>query len=236
MKSIEALRALLPWYANGTLGEEEAVQVETWLMQDARARAELETWRRMMAAVESQLEQRPGAEVRRRVLGQIRLEAQAPARTRMRWSPAGLVGAAALAMVVLVALWLAIKPGVVLQWTVDGGSTPAGDGVAAYRVYRAPLGSAEYRLLHEAPARAGMQEYTYIDALLLPGQAFSYQVEGVNEAGRVALSQTVSGSAQAALPGQMAILFTSLLAGASTVMLLQARHGDRTALRRGILV
>jgi hypothetical protein len=57
----------------------------------------------------------------------------------------------------LLVLWGIVRPGVLLEWSVEGS------GLAAYRIYRAEEGSAEFQLLEEIPAETGAGRYRYID-------------------------------------------------------------------------
>jgi hypothetical protein len=91
----------------------------------------------------------------------------------------------------------------------------------AYKIFRAPQGTTDYKLLSQVRAKSGKIEYTYIDSLLLPWQNYSYIVEGVSQGGQDILSQTISISARQALPGQLSLLITSLIVGFSILLLLQ---------------
>lgn len=215
-RSSEELRELLPWYVNGTLSRDERAAVERWLRQSPQAAADLASWRRLSAAVSGQKLGRPSSSVRRRVMART-ARTQGAARTR-RLRHAWVWGAA-LALAILVVLWSAIQPGIVLQWSVNDGP------LTAFRVYRAPAGSADFDLLQELPAQPDAQRYTYVDARLWPTQTYVYRVEGVRQSGQTALSQSITASALQAFPGQLAILLTSLIAGCSAVALARRWRG-----------
>ena len=208
---------LLPWYVNGTLTAAEREAEEHWLRQSAEAQVELGVWQRLRAAVIGQPQQAPSAAVWQRVMAQVRAQGavRQPARAQslLAW-----VWGGALAAALLILLWSTVQPGVVLQWSVNDGP------LAAFRVYRAPLGSADFSLLYEAPARPDVEQYTYVDARLLPGQAYVYRVEGVGQGGRSAFSRAITASALDALPAQLAILFTSLIGGCGATILAQRRR------------
>jgi hypothetical protein len=85
-----------------------------------------------------------------------------------------------------------------------------------FRVYRAEVDAgeaaetAQFELLDELPASEQARQYTFTDFRLLPGQNYVYRVEGLNEAGQPAASQTISGQGIDALPGQLAIMIVLL--------------------------
>jgi hypothetical protein len=83
--------------------------------------------------------------------------------------------------------------------------------LTAFRVYRVPVGGADFELLSEVPAQPDVQQYTYVDAHLLPGQSYVYVVEGLGVEGQSAFSQAITVNALEALPGQLAILVASLV-------------------------
>jgi hypothetical protein len=205
---------LLPWYTNGTLTAAEREAVERWLRQSPEAPAKLAGWQRLRTAVTSQAQQTPSPSVWQQVMARVQARRATGQQTRVSLRPAWAWGAA-LAAAVLILLWSTIQPGIVLQWSVSDGP------LTAFRVYRAPLGSASFDLLHEVPAHPDVQRYTYVDAQLWPAQTYVYRVEGVRQGGQPALSQTITASALDALPGQLAILFTSLIVGYGAVILVQ---------------
>jgi hypothetical protein len=208
---------LLPWYVNGTLTAAECEAEEHWLRQSAAAQVELEVWRRLRAAVVGQPQRSPSPAVWRRVMARVRAQGavRQPVRARplLAWAWGG-----ALAAALLILLWSTVQPGVVLQWSVSDGP------LAGFRVYRAPLGSADFSLLYETPAQPGVDRYTYVDARLLPGRAYVYRVEGVGRGGRSAFSRAITASALDALPAQLAILLISLIGGCGAAMLAQRRR------------
>jgi hypothetical protein len=205
---------LLPWYANGTLTAAEREAVERWLRQSPEAPAKLAGWQQLRAVVTGQVQQTPPPSVWQQVMARARAKSatrrQTQALPRLTWA-----WGAALAMAILVLLWGTIQPGIVLQWSVSDGP------LSAFRVYRAPLGSADFDLLHEMPAHPGVRQYTYVDARPWPTQTYVYRVEGVRQGGQSALSQAITANALDALPGQLAILFTSLITGYGAVILAQ---------------
>jgi len=204
-RSHKGPRELLPWYVNGTLGADERQAVERWLRDDPQAAAELADWQRWQAALSGQPLYAPAPALRRQVLTRVH---GAPARPLL---PAWAWGAA-LAVVALALLWFAIRPGAVLQWSVTDGP------MSAFRVYRAPVGCADFVLLDELPARSDARQYTYVDVRLLPWQDYVYRVEGVGAVGAVT-SPTVTVRGLEALPAQAAVLLASLFVGCGAALL-----------------
>ena len=121
-----------------------------------------------------------------------------------------------------------MQPGVALQWTVEG------DGVAAFKVYRAERGTQQFVQLAEIPVQTDSARYRYVDGRLWPGRAYVYRVEGVGQSGEIAVSRAITSGPLAALPGQLAILFTSLVLGFSLSALGRLWVGGRVAERSGL--
>lgn len=195
---------LLPWYVNNSLPPDEKRDVEIALSQSVEARQELAELTSIAAIMtDGHVEQRPSPAVWTGIKKEIRTSRpyQLPApNPLMEWA-SGFV----LACIILVFLWMTVRPGVALAWRVDGESPEQ------FRIYRAIEGSEEYQLVSEMAARDTVTEYQYIDATPLPLKNYVYRVEGVGKVGRLALSQTVSSSPLSVLPGQLAILLTSIL-------------------------
>ena len=129
-----------------------------------------------------------------------------------RWLP--WAGGLALALAAVLVLWAVFQPGIGLQWTVSGSS------VTAFRIYRAPMGSDNFQLVREVPARPGAQDYTYVDPVVLPSQTYIYRVEGVSQ-GQSALSPTLALNGAEAMRMQLLILMTGLVVGCVAAFLTQ---------------
>jgi anti-sigma factor RsiW len=56
------VNALIPWYLNGTLSEDERVRMESWLRDSADAQAELQMWRAVQRDARAQPDLQPGAD------------------------------------------------------------------------------------------------------------------------------------------------------------------------------
>jgi hypothetical protein len=201
-------RELLPWYINGTLGQRERRVVERWLVEEPGAAEQLAAWRHLRAAVHDQPRREPPAAVRQRLMLQVASHQPQRLLQRRMW-----IWGAVLSLVVLVVLWVVVRPGIVLQWEVNPGA------VTAFRVYRAPVGSADFELLRQVAARPGDREYTYVDARPMPLQTYVYQVEAVEQEGDVVSSPRITASALEALPAQLGVIFISLSVGYALVFL-----------------
>jgi hypothetical protein len=204
---------LLPWYASHTLSAAERDAVEAWLTTQPDAAERLAAVNGVRSAVSAQPKPAPSPLVRQQLLTQIKTRQQTPRRwARHLARPAWLVGSA-VALVLLVALWIVIQPGIALQWSVTG------DGVSTYRVYRAPVDGEEFNLISEVPAQNHAQVYSFTDITPLPGQTYTYVVEAVTQTGQTTLSPLAVGRGSDVLPAQLALILTSLVAGAAAMLL-----------------
>lgn len=196
---------LLPWYVNHSRPADDLLAADETAQGHP---AQLADWRLIQAAALSQPQRVPPAAVRQRLLAQTRVPVK-------RWTPArwlpGFSGLA-LAILTLVTLWNVMRPGIGLQWTVSG------DAPAAFRIYRAPLGSDRFEVVSEVPARPGMLDYTFIDMALWPGQTYQYRVTEVKHN---IISATIAASSASALPVQLAILLSSVALGLTAAYVLR---------------
>lgn len=216
------LQDALPWYINRTLGEAERRAVEDRLEADPQLQVDLAEWQRLHRLVSDQHQRLPPPQMRAEIMNRI---STPPSRSPV-WKPSTLFGALAFSLVALLVLWITIRPGVQLEWSVEGS------GLAAYRVYRTEEGSAEFQLLEEIPAETGASNYRYIDTLLLPGERYVYLVQGLQEEGATAFSQAVTGGSQEALPGQAAVLLVSLFFGLGGAWIWQSFSREGSSNRR----
>jgi len=207
--SRQELSSWLPLYLNGSLDADKRLILESWLDSDPQAGLELEVWRQVRSALASQ--PRPALSQHAwRGINQTIQAGKPPVRHALAGAAAGIL----LAALSLVVLWLAIRPGVALEWSVRE-SVPV-----TFRIYRAPAGGGEFALVKELPGQPGVSQYRYLDMLFVPGRAYIYHIEAVDQGHVVVSSQPVISHTNAALPGQAAILVSSLLVGllaASTV-------------------
>ncbi len=205
-----ALKDLLAEYVNGRLAPDKRRQVDAWLETSPQAREELQSWQRIYSAMQD----RPLHTPSRAVWLTIERQVMQPEKSTQRGT-AGLLEGFVLAAITLLLLWWALRPGVLLEWTVSG------DSLAAYRIYRSPGDGHEFVLLGEVAGKPGEVQYRFLDALFLPGQQYIYQVEGVTSTGVSIVSQRVASQPMAALPGQLAILISSLVLGVLAAVLVR---------------
>ena len=196
---------LLPWYLNHSLSAAEQSTAED---QARRSPERLHLWQSIRLAAMSQPSHTPAAVIRQRVLAQ----ASGARRTSRaaRWLPA--VSGAAVTMLALLLLWSVVRPGIGLQWSVDG-PVPI-----AFRVYRAPAGSDRFEIVREIPAQSGKVDYAFVDTALWPGQVYQYRVEAVNAE---TVSATIAANGADVLPAQLAIVLSSLLIGLAGAIVLR---------------
>jgi hypothetical protein len=228
MKNISEaeLDSWIPLFLNGRLDAEERQRFEVWLSSDADARQQLESWRAIQAAVTGQTRQPPPHSVWMELLSEIDIDHQrSEPRPRSRFSTISLISGIAFSLIVFLALWLVIRPGILLRWTVSGPAP------ISYRIYRAPAQTAEFVLVGQVQGKTGVQEYRYMDSLFIPGLAYTYRVEGVGEAELTLFDQVVEGKTAGVLPGQLAILVASALVGLLAAELIRQRTGDEYLIR-----
>ena len=116
--------------------------IEAWLETHPESSPRLAAIESVRSVVSGQPRLSPPPAVRRQLLARLHTERRTAVRPdRSAW----LIGSA-VALVLLVALWAVVQPGIALQWSV------AGNGASAYRIYRAPANSEDFSLLSEIPA------------------------------------------------------------------------------------
>jgi hypothetical protein len=196
---------LLPWYINHSLQQAEQPVVE----EEARHMPQLlNAWQVVRSAALSQPARVPASAARQRILAQARDAARV--KRAPRWLPA--LSGAVVAVLALLVLWNIVQPGIGLQWSVNGAAP------AAFRVYRAPIGSDRFEIVREIPAQPGIMDYSYVDTALWPGQAYQYRVEAVNAE---TASATIAANGVDVLPTQLAIVLSSMLIGLAGAFVLR---------------
>lgn len=208
----KTLHELVPAYLNRTLSVSEHCAVEDWLRRDLGARTELMAWQQLRNAAIDQPKTAPAPAVKQRLMARTRTLPQAS--SLAQWLPWAC--GAVLAALVLIALWIVIQPGIGLQWSVTRGS-PSG-----FKIYRAPVGSSDFDVVHEVPAQPDTQNYTYVDTPILPNQSYVYRVDSL-EQDQSTQSQTVAVSTQVALVDQLMMLLTSLIIGCNIAIFVRYR-------------
>lgn len=218
---------LLAGYVNETLNPFQRKVVQLWLKQNEQARIKAANLQRLQTAVRHQPQLNPPSAV----LQQIRSRMQADPHsqpivqtqaarptlwaTRLAFSRPVLVLSTIAFILTLSLLWQTLPPGIVLRWSVEG------EGAQGFHVYRATIEpgrtaeASDFVLLDEVPVRGEKEAYSFTDVRLLPGQEYVYRVEVLNQQGRPAASQTVSGRAVEALPGQITMALIVLFAAYS---------------------
>jgi hypothetical protein len=197
-------RSLLPGYINQTLPEKEWQHVEAALNQGELQPSELAAWKQVQGALKSQPQQVPAVRIRQQLMSRIQAQPIFLPESAQRSWVWRLLSYVALVFSIFLLLLVVVQPGVMLEWS-------AGEAVDAFRIYRLNAGQASYELVGEMAAQPGLSHYNFVDAWFLPWQRFTYIVEGVNEQGQAALSQAVTGNALSALPGQIALLLSSVI-------------------------
>jgi hypothetical protein len=204
------LQDLIPWYLNGTLTGAELQQVEDYCTNDPEGRIALEKWMQVKNFIQRRDEKLPSARIEVQLFDRIRTKSLEQIAI---FHPYAL----GLSIVILVLLWVIIRPGVVLQWR--------GDVIEAttFRVYRSEVGSDKYHLLDELPVNTTQSSYTYIDLFIWPFKNYIYYVEGINQAGSMGTSQVVASHTIQALPGQISLISASFLMGYGILFVIRYR-------------
>jgi hypothetical protein len=205
IKNTEKPEELTPWYVNQTLARGEYECYEAWLDEHPDARDELRLWQTINRAVSEQPRLAPHSRVFEQINSRIGVHRHS---LKLNWRvfPAMASGFAA-ALIVFVLLWLVVKPGITMRWSVNGALP------ASFRVYRAPIGSQAYELIGEIKSQDNQSVYQYRDLIFVPGRAYLYRVEGINNSGEITFSKVVINDPRSILPGQMIILLTSVIMG-----------------------
>lgn len=208
---------LLPWHINRTLGENEARQVEAWLESSLEARIGYHKLKKIAQSVGEQ----PVGHLNPGVWQLLLQKARRPAPLMSFWL-SGMnfwIIAAAIALAVMLSLWAALKPGIVLNWSVSG------DIPETFRVYRSRPGAASYELIQEIASQPGVTNYRFIDLRLAPLNTFVYRVEGRVSGGGIALSQSVLAPPLPAFFAQLALFLTGLLVSLTLMTILELLPG-----------
>lgn len=190
----------LPEYLNGRLSSRAIERVEDWLHSSPDAAQEFETWKSIQKAVMAQ----PVIEPSYKVWSSIQNKLSANQKTWREWVQPVFLGSL-FAVLILSFLWILIRPGYTLQWSAQA------TGAQQFDIYRAPAGSNEFILLASVDAQGANQEYRYVDSMAIPGRTYVYRVEGTGVEGLTAISQPLTSDPLTALPGQLAVVFSSLI-------------------------
>ena len=201
MKKIDEL---FPWYINNSLDNFDREEIARALKNSNKISREVEYWRKVSRCLRNRPQKRPSESVLVGLRHEIhtQLEVKNNSSNIVFW-----LCSFACAMLLLIAMWQSIQPGVSLQWSVKG------DLPKIFRVYRAQTGSTDFILQKEIFSMPDSFQYRYVDLLSLPGGSYIYKVEGVGATGSITLSQNLVIPPLAAFPAQLVILLTSLVGG-----------------------
>jgi anti-sigma factor RsiW len=174
-----AIALLLPWYANGTLAEDEHLRVHTHLAECAECRREVEAMRALMADSQ-EASAADAVDLDRdwqRLRSRVHATQRAPA-VRDRWSR-------------LLSAWRETAPWMRIALGAQAAMLVV-LGTFVFRVERAPPPEAAYRTLSSAPAMATKADrvlvvfdsrMTQAQMRALLAQVHGRIVDGPNEAG-----------------------------------------------------
>ncbi len=202
---IEKLNSLLPLYVNRSLNPIGRLIVKWWLLWSPAARGELDQLQRLSIALNSQPLKRPDPTVYRRIKKEIAHHPRSATAGINIWSLWALQ--IVLAILAFLLVWRGLPPEIVLQWSTEGTQPDK------FRVYRAQIDALEHPdkpqfiLIDEIPAGDGNQPYLYSEIRLLPGQAYIYRVDAVDQHGHLTDSKSVIGPMRDLLPSQLALIF-----------------------------
>ena len=204
------LMELIPWYLNGTLTGAELEAVENFVLHDPQGKAALAKYQRLRLLFRPEDLKHPPDGVEERLFDRIRSQSS---------EQLGILHpyALGLSMVILVLLWVIIRPGVILNWRVAGGE------VTSFKVYRANADGSKLLMLDEVPAEEVMTQYSYVDLFAWPFKAYVYSVEGMNRSTSLGTSIVTTSPAMIALPGQVALICASFISGYGLILLIRYR-------------
>ena len=204
------LMELIPWYLNGTLTGAELEDVEDYVLHDPQGKAALADWQRVRLLIKPEDFKLPPDGVQTRLFDRIRAQSS---------EQLGILHpyALGLSLVILVLLWVIIRPGVILNWRV------AGNEVTSFKIYRSEAEGNKLQMLDEVPAEEAMTQYSYVDLFAWPFKEYVYSVEGMNQSTSLGTSVVTTSPAMIALPGQVALICASFISGYGLILLIRYR-------------
>ncbi|MDX9955555.1 MAG: hypothetical protein RBT75_15755 [Anaerolineae bacterium] len=211
--SIKKLESYLPWYVNRTLTAAANQKVTQGLQENPELGHSLQEWETVQSLVKKQPLQQPSPAVQERLMARVRA-CNLPQRNIIPLWFSRAWGIT-LAITALLFLWVMLQPGVQLQWSVNQAQ------IAAFNIYRAPAGSVDFALLYAATDPPRAREYRFVDTALWNGRAHSYRIVALGAEGQALFSNEVMTGAHTALPGQLAVILTSIIIGYGAVMLIE---------------
>lgn len=210
---LKRLESLLPWFLNQTLPPAEQEAVGRGLEENPLLRASLHKWQQLQRLVKAQPLQSPPATVKAQLMTRIRACNLPHRQVLPLWFVRGW--GILLAVTTLLLLWGLLQPGVQLQWNVQAGRA------IAFRIYRAPAGSTDFALLYEVTNPPIAPTYRFVDTAIWRGRAYTYRIVAFGPEGARVFSNEVTTDIFTALPGQLAVLLTSLMLGYSAVKFIE---------------
>ena len=216
-RSIKSLQKLIPWFLNNSLQTEDMQLIEEQIERKEHFEQLIADWRKVSAVVAVQPTYTPSPEVEKCILARLT--------SRVYWSPKHFHAYAILfALVILLGLWYVVKPGIVLEWSVQYSS------IYTFHIYRAIEDTGNSKLIYTTTSPEPISSNRYVDMLLLPWQSYTYIIEGVQNEGEGEIAQTASGSAADVLPIHLLLLTISIILGyQSTWLILVASQHKRMA-------
>jgi hypothetical protein len=176
---------LLPWYINQTLSTAENEAVESWLQESSKAKEEQHFHQLIVNSLNSQEIIYPAAHIEARLKAEIGKPILRSSRIR-EWS---VVISTAISILIL--LWAFIRPGNNLTWSI---TEVKGNHFSTYRIYRAPLGSTNFKLVDEIATEPNQLNYEYSDSYLIPWVSYQYYIEFEDHTGHSYISQSIVSS------------------------------------------
>lgn len=211
--SLKKLETLLPGYLDRSLSAAEHQAVEQGLQESPSLSQSLRKWQEVQVLIKGQALHQPSPAAQERLMARVRA-CNLPQRNA---TPVWFTRAwgAALAVTTLLLLWAVLQPGIQLQWSVNQGHA------AAFHIYRAPAGSADFALLYKSTNLPAAREYRFVDTALWRGQAYAYRIVALGPEEQRLFSNEVITDVYTALPGQLAVILTSIIIGYSAVTFIE---------------
>ncbi len=219
-KLTEYIDSLLPLYANGRANRLQRMLVEFRLKDDESARQRLVLVRDLQRGLREDASV-PSNAVWARIHASIK-ENPSPTIQPGVWR-LGM----GLAVLLLLIVWFAFPPKVVLEWTV------AGNIPQEFHIYRArEAGSQEFMLLQEIPGNETLEDYRFVDLQLLPSRYYAYKIEAISQNGEPLSTELIFADGTSTLPSQLALLLTlSVSFYGLGVFLSERKHWPETNMR-----
>jgi hypothetical protein len=196
---MKKLKSFIRWHTNQKPSEQTVTFKDSRLHLDAEANFTQERVQKVARAVRSQDVHTPSPQVIDRILSEVNSV------SKYRWAETPWVWGIPVMLVIFSLLWLLLQPGNQLQWFTQGNQP------ATFKIYRAPAGTAAFKLIEEVPATPYQLTYQYADTLVLPGQTYEYLIEVRDQHGNTITSRTAISNTRLTSIIQIAILLTGFM-------------------------